>query len=527
MRFSLDDYLVSESKLNNGSVTLTSSISNLDTSSLHTNIRNPALRETNVDTILDPELDQLVQRLVIDINKLPNTTLNEPYISNIHISNENSWPRKSRIEDSQSFSSVISDSKVHHYVDNTSMIESLSLLLKNKFKQLSEINNNQVDYIRKEKKRQEENKLKELERQRQEKLRLEKEAKLEAEKLQKKQEQLKREKEIKLQQEKAELAKQEKLNQLKKAKSAKYITNRDSIESLFWSYKQKIQSIKDEIVLPIKMAQKPIKSPIMAQKRKINPKFGQLTNSWKQLQLIQNELVTLINQCKDATTSTTNPSPLAFKWILNFVAKAIVHQSESEIGVKPESALPLARLTIFLLNQYPELSDFLMARFVKKCPYIIGYSSLQDTEQRRINMGWKRKSDGKWENDTTYDERMNGMITLYSTITKLNSVNLPDPEQSQLWNIESSWRLVARMANLPKSLLINTHFVILGGWWDACGCEFIKKYGNQSVKLLNLIANEMTNLVSEKKFVGAARLRILYEEWQMTGTIKSFPEMVE
>lgn len=526
MRFNLDDYLVLDSELNNGPVSVSPSTPKSSTSSVDNNTRKNTLREADVDIILDPELNRLVERLIIDINKLPGT-LNQPYISNIHIHNDNPLSKKSYIQDSRSPSSIISDPKLEHYVDNTSLIGSLSSLLENKFRQLSKININQVDRIREEKKRQEENKLKELERQRQEKLRLEREAKLEAERLQKKQEQLKREREIKLQREKAELEKQEKLALLKRAKSAKYITNRDSIESTFWSYKQKIQSIKDEIVLPIKMAQKPIKSPIMAQKRKINPKFGQLTNSWKQLQLIQNELATLINQCKDAATSTTNPSPLAFKWILNFVAKAIVHQSESEIGVKPESALPLARLTIFLLNQYPELSDFLMARFVKKCPYIIGYSSLQDTEQNRINMGWKRKNDGKWENDTTYDERMNGIITLYSTITRLNSVNLPDPDQSQLWNIESSWRFVARMANLPESLLTNTHFVILGGWWDACGGEFIKKYGNQSVKLLNLIANDMTNLVSEKKFVGAARLRILYEDWQMTGVIKSFPEMIE
>lgn len=527
MRFNLDDYLVSDSKLNNGPVVVSPSIPKLDTSLARNNQENSPLLKTDVDIILDPELSRLVERLIVDINKLPTST-NQLYISNTHhVCDRNPLPSKSYLQDSKSSSSIIPNGKSEYHVDNTSLIGSLTSLLENKVKLLSKINTDQVDCIREEKKRQEEKKLKELERQRQEKLRLEREAKLEAERLQREQEQLKREREIKLQKQKAELEKQQKLDRLKRAKSAKYITNRDSIESTFWSYKQRIQSIKDEIVLPIKMAQRPIKSPIMAQKRKINPKFGQLTNSWKQLQLIQNELVTLINQCKDAATSTTNPSPLAFKWILNFVAKAIVHQSESEIGVKPESALPLARLTIFLLNQYPELSDFLMARFVKKCPYIIGYSTSQDTEQNRINMGWKRKSDGKWENDTTYDERMNGMITLYSTITRLNSVSLPDPDQSQLWNIESSWRFVARMANMPKSLLTNTHFVILGGWWDACGSEFIKKYGNQSVKLLNLIANDMTNSVSEKKFVGAARLRILYEEWQNTGIIKSFPEMID
>lgn len=529
MRFNLDDYLSANLESSNGPVTVAPSISKFNSRTIDNDTRHDDNSKENAEITLDPELNRLVERLIVDINKLPgsigqsNALKTSTYNKNINTPLQ----KLSYVEDNESSSLSFRESKRSYNNDNVNLIESLSSLLQNKIDQLSKVNIDQVDHIRKEKKHQEELKLKELERQRQEKLRIEKEAKLEAERLQKEREQLKREEEAKLKREKAEIERQQKIDKLKKQNSAKYITNRDSIESTFWSYKQKIQSIKDEIVLPIKMAQKPIKSPIMAQKRKINPKFGQLTNSWKQLQLIQNELVTLINQCKDAATSTTNPSPLAFKWILNFVAKAIVHQSESEIGVKPESALPLARLTIFLLNQFPELSDFLMARLVKKCPYIIGFSCLQDTEQNRINMGWKRKSDGKWENDTTYDERMNGMITLYATITRLNSVNLPDPNQSQLWNIESSWRFVARMANLPKSLLTNTHFVILGGWWDACASDFVKKYGNQSVKLLNLIANDMTNLVSEKKFVGAARLRILFEEWQTTGIIKSFPEMVE
>lgn len=230
--------------------------------------------------------------------------------------------------------------------------------------------------------------------------------------------------------------------------------------------------------------------------------------------------MTLINQTRDH-------SDIAYQWILNFVSKAIVHQSESEIGVKPENSIPLARLTVFLLNQYPELSDYLMSRFVKKCPFVIGYTCSIDTEQGRNNMGWKRNSEGTWESDTTYDERMNGMLTLYIAITRLNEVKLVDPEQNELWNIEACWRFVARMANLPIKLLTNTHFIILGGWWDASALQFLQYYGNQGIKLLKLIAIDMTNAVSDKKFVGAARLRILMEEWQDTGIIKSFPEMVE
>lgn len=297
---------------------------------------------------------------------------------------------------------------------------------------------------------------------------------------------------------------------------SKTVTDFGSIEKLFWGYKEKIAFIKKDIVEPVKKADQDLKTLLSRHKRKVNPKFGQLTNSYKQLEGIQQELSNLIDQTKN--------NQLAYLWILNFIAKAMVHQSETEVRVKPESALPLGSLALNLLIKYPELLDLLMARFVKKCPFVIGFTCNIDTESGRLNMGWKRKSDDKWEDDVSYDERMGGIMTLYAVITRLplpqefiNTSTHPLP-------ISCSWRYLARTANTPINLLTNTHFIVLGSWWDAAAAELLQAYGNQSAKLLQLVGDDLTVSVADCKYVGAARLRILLEEWQ-GGGIQSFPGM--
>lgn len=404
-------------------------------------------------------------------------------------------------------------------------------LLLDKFKNVESENKAMVKAIRDERRRAEEEKKKiEEERKRkaeEERKRLEEEEKKrqEAEVLKKKQQQeaeLKQKKEVEAkakqieEQKRKEKELQEKKEKEKeKAKAA--TTNFDEISKTFWKYKAKIKSIKDEIVMPVKSADKNIRNILSKHKRKINPKFGQLTNTFSQLASIQNELSNLIDQ--------TKADQLSYLWILNFIAKAVVHQAETEVRAKPEASVPLGRLTLYLMVRYPEFNELLLARFVKKCPFVIGFTCNIDTEEGRSNMGWKRDSDGKWEEPTSYNERIGAMATLYSVITR---IQLP-PEFIQSTQhplpISHSWQMVARIANTPLDLIQDTHFVVLGAWWDAAAKEFLQAYGTQAGKLLMLIGDTLTSAVSDRKYVGAARLRILLESWK-NNSIDCFPEMV-
>ncbi|ODV80139.1 GLE1-domain-containing protein [Suhomyces tanzawaensis NRRL Y-17324] len=288
-------------------------------------------------------------------------------------------------------------------------------------------------------------------------------------------------------------------------------TNFASVEKDFLEYKQDITDIKMNVVR--KVASNPdLKKAVSQLKRKINPKFGQLSQSNRQFQKINDELINLI--------LTAKPQPLAFNWILNFVAKAIVDQAETEVIVQPAAALPLARLAISLLQQFPELEYYLSARFIKKCPLIIGFTRTIDTEEGRLQMGWRRR-ENKWEDEVKYDERLSGICTVWATMTRIPS----NISQSSLYRLDSSWRFLARLMNTDANLLANVHFSVAANWWEATAKDFLKAYGHQGNKLLQVLTMPLLGSVSDKRFPAAARLLILGEEWFNNRKIQGIPEM--
>lgn len=315
-----------------------------------------------------------------------------------------------------------------------------------------------------------------------------------------------REAELKIQREK------ELLEQKKKEKELRFTTNYNQIEKTFYKYKQDIQDIKNNVKLKLN-ENADLKKQVNQYKRKINPKFGQLSSSLSQFNRISTEVIALIKAVES--------NALAFKWVLNFTAKAIIDQAETEVIVRPNSAVPLAKLAYALLQTFPEFEYYLNARFIKKCPYIIGYNCSIDSEEGRERMGWKRPDGSKWEEETKYDERMGGIVSVWAAMTTITNHG----SQKLLYSFESAWQFLARTANLPVNMLINTHFTILGNWWEAAGASFLPVYGKQSQKLMYVVAVQLTNAVASKKFPSGARLSIMGEEWVTKGRIQSLKAM--
>ncbi|KAH3664213.1 hypothetical protein OGAPHI_004564 [Ogataea philodendri] len=311
------------------------------------------------------------------------------------------------------------------------------------------------------------------------------------------------------------------LEAAKKAEKGK--TNFLAVEQLFFKYKQDIVDIKANVVEKLKdPANNGLKKIVGAQKRKINPKFGQLTNSEPQWQRIVSQIYELVTEAK------TNE--LAYKWLLNFMAKAIVSQAETEVTVKPDSSVPLAKLALNLMVVFPEFSYYLLARFVKKCPLVIGYTCKIDTEEGRLRMGWKRKGDGKWEEDIQYDERLSGIATVYAVMCRYTidtTFFRCDVGQTQHpLPISNAWRLQSRLLNTPMELVTNVHFAVAGAWWEACAHEMCQAYGKQGQKLLQVTCMDWTASVAERKYSGAARLRLMGDDWHSSGGLKKFKRMM-
>lgn len=483
------------------------------------NVKKSTKTAETDDYSLDPELDSLLIKLNLG-SKIPGTGRVKTGI----------WRKKARQLVACEEEPVKEDK--FQRADEQNLFTTLSTgLTKNilgKLEALEKKNTERVQYVKREKQRALDLKRQAEEEQKQkaeEEARLKREGaerlrkKAELEKKQKLEEEKRQDEERK--QRAAEKQKQEAAEAARKAqeeaKKGRGLTNFQQIEASFKHHKNKIKSIKTEVVEPVKKDTN-LKTILGKHKRKINPKFGQLTNSEQHLRSIFSDLVALVDE--------TKPNLLGYQWILNFIAKALVSQAETEVRVKPESALPLGTLALKLLARYPELLEFLMARFVKKCPMVIGYTCSIESEAGRYAMGWKRNQNNTWEEETSYDERMGGIATLFAIISRLPLPQDLITSQSHPLPISHSWQMLARFANTPLDLLTNTHFVVLCFWWDAAAAQFVQAYGRQAHKLLMLLTNDLTNAVAERKYVGAARLRILSEDYQSGGIIKSFPDLV-
>lgn len=357
-----------------------------------------------------------------------------------------------------------------------------------------------------------------LEKERLEKERLEKE-RLEKERLEK--ERLAKEKADKEKAEKERLAKEkaakeekERLEAEEAARKSKtgQFTNWRNVDKEYLGWKAKIEEIKRDIKEPV--ANNPELKKLCNQcKRKINPKFGQLTHSVPHTKQISQDLEEIFNQAKQH-------SEIVYLWLLNFFAKSIIRQAENETIVAPQSALPLGMLAAKIMSVFPECKDLLIARFVKKCPLVIGFTCDIDTEEGRVRMAWRKPND-KWEDETVYSERMGGIASVYAAITQIKfGAHTVDP-----YPIDHSWTMMARLVNTAADKLTNTHFTVVAAWWEVTATRFLQTYGIQARKMLQAAWDPWTSSVMDKRFPACARLRLIGEEWQSTGQVKGLTPM--
>lgn len=349
-----------------------------------------------------------------------------------------------------------------------------------------------------------------------------KQKKLEEEKKQQEEEKKQKQLQAKLLEEKKAKEEQEKLEAQRKlkeklrlakeeaAKKAQGITNWDAVEKELFKYRQDILDIKRDVVEEMNK-NKDMKKNVNVVKRKINIKFGQLSSLMSQLNTISREVADLVNY--------TKPNPLAYKWILNFIAKAVVAQAEAEVTVKPTAAIPLARLTAYLLNHLEGLDYYLCARFAKKCAFIIGYTCPIDTEEGRVRMGWKR-SDGKWESEVKYEERVGGIATVWAVMARLDTA-----QKFAFFSMPAEWKFVARTLNRDKALIGNVHYGIICNWWEAAAANLVQTYNRQAQKMLNLAVGPWAKYGQLKSFPAATRLEILGEDYRTKNTFNLIKDM--
>lgn len=294
----------------------------------------------------------------------------------------------------------------------------------------------------------------------------------------------------------------ERLEKLKE--SAKFMYSSARVVEEFEANKKRIAEIEQTIRIPVENS--PDLKQVYAQKRLINPAFGQLTNSRRHLIELTSKVIGYINQ--------TKVQPLAYQWILNFTAKGLCKQAELECRVKPEMAIPLAEMAHLLNEQFPELiPQFLIPRLIKKCPVLIGYMSNDKKE-----MGYKVKDPENPEMKSVYLERMDGLLAFYSMLCKTQNGNNI--------TLDLVWKMITRWANRNiKSMDGDLIFGSLVTVLECCGREFDQKFGKQANKLINVfLAGAFKDEFSSS--VNWKRLMIMVEDKMSSGQYKTFQGMV-
>ncbi|KAI8318414.1 GLE1-domain-containing protein [Martensiomyces pterosporus] len=287
-----------------------------------------------------------------------------------------------------------------------------------------------------------------------------------------------------------------------------------SPDALQWAegYRASYRSLMDSLAPKIR-ENKEVKSYCFMQKGLITRSIGQLKDSQEFVNRISQKIIGIIDE-------SARYGPDAQTWVINLTAKAIVKQAETEVTVHRNIAYPLAAVAVNVMLRHPGLVDLFLVRLVKKCPYIvpqfIGRKPNQSSDEFLRSIGYKEKDDDVLETDVMYEERMNGMLSLYAAVLQTT----PPNSQPNPFPVAHGWTWLARITNLrPRAIspsLVNTFLEI-------AGASMMAAYGAQFKKALDFIARHWVPAIPLDEPLAVAsksRLSTYMDTYVSTGTLK-------
>ncbi|KAG0254433.1 hypothetical protein DFQ27_006836 [Actinomortierella ambigua] len=261
----------------------------------------------------------------------------------------------------------------------------------------------------------------------------------------------------------------------------------DRYWAIFWWFRN---TIKPNIA-----ANTPLRKQVNAIKRDMVPAVGQLVNK-------RTSIIECYNELMDAFGRARQLGEEAYIWILYFTAKTFVIQAETEARINAGLMYQYAHVIVLLMQKHPTFLDVLMARFVKKCPYVTPVYPVADDKMTREEYLKKLayvQKDGKWEDEAEYMARQSAIFALYCAIMQTKPL-----QGNNLYPISHGWTWMARILNMPpRSITPNLIDVFL----DICGPAFTETYRGQALKVLQLVFEEFLSLIPKKGAPGTSRLK--------------------
>ncbi|WFD33022.1 Nuclear pore complex nucleoporin component [Malassezia sp. CBS 17886] len=290
-------------------------------------------------------------------------------------------------------------------------------------------------------------------------------------------------------------------------------------------WRARMAYVKQDI-LPSIAANAAWRKQCFAAKRAITPKIGQLTNASAEIARIVHALDDILSQAR--AVPDADAQHRLYYWVLNHLSKCLIRQAEQEVAARQETAFPLARVALgLMLRGHSALGDVLMARLVKKCPYVLGYvpERRPSDDERTYRRMLGARPDAE-ESAHMFAGRMAGICALYFAClqTALPSVagcsglpagvdlphaarSLPAPfRPSCLW----AWEVRGTTPPLSQHTLIPSLWCT---FLEVAGPAVPARYGAQARKLWLLLLREGVEArklgpAEDSEALRAARVRL-------------------
>ncbi|KAG0251449.1 hypothetical protein BG011_007603 [Mortierella polycephala] len=275
-----------------------------------------------------------------------------------------------------------------------------------------------------------------------------------------------------------------------------------------WQRYTKVREHMDTVVKPWLVSNPDQKKKFLSARRDVTGNIGKIHNTLQQVFIVAKDIDAIFKNANQAYGAN------GYNWIMNAAAKKFVTQAEKETEVRVAPAFPIAQVVVLLFQNHPLFLDVLMARFIKKCPYVIPkYFAKEPNESpddylRKI--GYRRHDKG-WENEAQYNARQCGIFTLYCAIMQ----TIP-PAGENLYPISNAWTWMARIINMPPRPITPA---LLAVFVEVCGERYLSTYRNQANKVLRLLMQDFIPLIPKEGVSASTRLKTKLEDFYSTGRL--------
>jgi len=240
----------------------------------------------------------------------------------------------------------------------------------------------------------------------------------------------------------------------------------------------------------------PVKKLWNAQRRKITPKVGQLTDDPGEIARITDELKAIVAPIPNLPSADQQNLHFA---LLSSISKAVLSQAETEVTAHKAAAKPLARVIVGLIAAYPPLGEIFWARMIGSIGvWAVGGTEpslieVDDTtgERHQLDVKGKLKRWGTRQDEATdaYVARVTGVLRLYFEMlfVEADGMNLGNVQLQPQYRPTRLWAYLAQLINnegmLKRAAAPEAIYVGL----DSVGLRALTIWGAQFVKILRVI----------------------------------------